>query len=112
MVPSADVSSLLTSGLLDSYLTPKLTMFELLRCTQVSREFRLSLQPDAVWKQALIRSLPPGHPSTIITSCRRAAYEYGKLQRAIESGDAAASRHAYAYVHSEMSAAHTLQVPC
>ena len=60
------------------------------------REFRLSLQPEAVWKEALIRSLPPGHPSTMTTTnSRRAAYEYGMLQGAIESGDAAARHGSY-----------------
>ena len=33
MMPSANASSLLSSGLIDSYLTPELTIFDLLRCT-------------------------------------------------------------------------------
>ena len=89
IMANTDLSSLLSSQCISSHLFPKLTIPELLNFTQISQECRHSLQHETTWQSALMRSLPAGHPlRSPTTSYQTAAYQYGALQHAINSGGA------------------------
>ena len=67
-----------------TYLFPRLTIFELLRFTQISQECRHGLQHENPWQSALKRSLPAAHPlRSPDTGFKAAALQYGNLQSMI-----------------------------
>ena len=86
-----DLSCLLgSSGVLQKYLAPKLTICQLLLVSQVCRHYRHSLRQEDVWQSAVRRSLPPGHPLTQFPTAgyRQAAYQFGRIQSGIKAGSA------------------------
>ena len=86
-----ELSSLLSSGCLASRLFPKLTLCELLRCTQISKDLRHGLRDEDTWQAALTRSLPADHAlQNPTTSYQTAAIHHATVQQIIESGGDAA----------------------
>ena len=79
---------LISSGVLQQQLLPRLSLADLCSLESVSPAFRQLLSSEDSWRRALARTLPPSHPFTHVqTQCREAGQQYAASQRAIAAAD-------------------------
>ena len=87
LMQSSELSRLLSSGCLTARLFPKLTLCELLRCAQISKDLRHGLRDEGTWQRILARSLPAGHAlQSPRTSYQTAAFQYATMRQNIGTG--------------------------
>ena len=85
-------AALLSSGVLQKHLLPRLCLSDLLRVGSLNKAFQqlICCAPDAVWSAVIALTVPPSHPlaqARLQNGCQQAARRYAALQRAIKTRD-------------------------
>ena len=85
------LAALLSCGLLQRHLITRLLVPDLLSAEAATAGFRhlITTLPDGVWREAIARTVVPGHPLAGAQSgCRQAVRQYTDLQKAVHTQDA------------------------
>ena len=88
---SSTQAALLSCGLLQRHLLPRLCLSDLLciECVSTAFQHLICSAPDAVWTAVIARTVPPSHHLAKLpeTGRQQAARQYATLQRAIQTED-------------------------
>ena len=83
-------AALISSGLSQRHLLPRLCLHDLLSIEGISSTISRLLLSEDFWHSAILRSLPPGHSLTrgqVASGSRRAAHQHADTQKAIRDQD-------------------------